>query len=281
MRAMVLDVPGSPLRAAEVAVPEAGPGQMLIAVQACAVCRTDLHIVDGELPQPKLPLIPGHEIVGTRRCARGRRRALRHRRRASACRGSAGPAAAAATAARPREPLRRRPLHRLRPRRRLRRVRRRRRALLLSHCRRAIRRSAGRAAALRRADRLPRAAHGRRRRARSASTASARRPTSSTQVARYQGREVYAFTRPGDTRGAAVRARARRGLGRRLATRHPPAQLDAAIIFAPVGALVPAALRRRGQGRRGRLRRHPHERHPGVSLRAPLGRARACARSPT
>ena len=64
MRAMVLDVPGSPLRAAEVAVPEAGPGQMLIAVQACAVCRTDLHIVDGELPRPKLPLIPGHQIVG-------------------------------------------------------------------------------------------------------------------------------------------------------------------------------------------------------------------------
>ena len=70
MRAMVLDAPGSPLRAAEVAVPEARPGQVLVAVQACAVCRTDLHIVDGELPRPKLPLIPGHQIVG-RVAARG------------------------------------------------------------------------------------------------------------------------------------------------------------------------------------------------------------------
>jgi alcohol dehydrogenase, propanol-preferring len=70
MRAMVLDAPGSPLHAAAVAMPEAGPGQVLIAVHACAVCRTDLHIVDGELPRPKLPLIPGHQIVG-RVIARG------------------------------------------------------------------------------------------------------------------------------------------------------------------------------------------------------------------
>ncbi|HEX6011930.1 MAG TPA: zinc-dependent alcohol dehydrogenase family protein, partial [Geminicoccaceae bacterium] len=61
---------GSPLRAAEVAVPAARAGQVVIAVQACAVCRTDLHIVDGELPRPKLPLIPGHQIVG-RVAARG------------------------------------------------------------------------------------------------------------------------------------------------------------------------------------------------------------------
>ena len=64
MRAMVLESPGSPLRTADVAVPETGAGQVLIAVRACAVCRTDLHIVDGELPQPKLPLILGHQIVG-------------------------------------------------------------------------------------------------------------------------------------------------------------------------------------------------------------------------
>jgi alcohol dehydrogenase, propanol-preferring len=65
MRAMVLDLPGKPLRAAEVPVPEPGPEQVLLQVHACAVCRTDLHVVDGELPDPKLPLIPGHQIVGT------------------------------------------------------------------------------------------------------------------------------------------------------------------------------------------------------------------------
>jgi propanol-preferring alcohol dehydrogenase len=65
MRAMVLDSPGNPLRAAEVPVPEPGPEQVLLQVHACAVCRTDLHVVDGELPDAKLPLIPGHQIVGT------------------------------------------------------------------------------------------------------------------------------------------------------------------------------------------------------------------------
>src|SRR5438046_1321273 len=65
MQAMVLDAPGKPLRAAELPVPKPGAGQVLVHVRACAVCRTDLHVVDGELPQPKLPLIPGHETVGT------------------------------------------------------------------------------------------------------------------------------------------------------------------------------------------------------------------------
>ena len=65
MRAMVLDSPGEPLHAAEVPDPEPGPEEVLLRVSACAVCRTDLHVVDGELPDPKLPLIPGHQIVGT------------------------------------------------------------------------------------------------------------------------------------------------------------------------------------------------------------------------
>jgi propanol-preferring alcohol dehydrogenase len=65
MRAMVLERPGEPLRAVELPDPEPGPGQILIEVRACGVCRTDLHIVDGELAEPKLPLIPGHQIVGT------------------------------------------------------------------------------------------------------------------------------------------------------------------------------------------------------------------------
>jgi alcohol dehydrogenase, propanol-preferring len=65
MLAMILQQPGQPLRAADIPVPKPGAGQVLIQIHACAVCRTDLHIVDGELADPKLPLIPGHEIVGT------------------------------------------------------------------------------------------------------------------------------------------------------------------------------------------------------------------------
>ena len=64
MRAMVLEQPRKPLQLRDVPNPVAESGQVLVRVTACAVCRTDLHIVDGELPHPKLPLIPGHEIVG-------------------------------------------------------------------------------------------------------------------------------------------------------------------------------------------------------------------------
>src|SRR5213083_1010621 len=65
MRAMVLHLPGTPLRETELPTPKPAPGQLLVRVAACAVCRTDLHVVDGELPNPKLPLVPGHEIVGS------------------------------------------------------------------------------------------------------------------------------------------------------------------------------------------------------------------------
>ncbi|MBN2149449.1 MAG: zinc-dependent alcohol dehydrogenase family protein [Anaerolineales bacterium] len=64
MRAMVLEAAGRPLVLKEVPVPHPGPGQALIRVGACGICRTDLHIIDGELDQPKLPLILGHEIAG-------------------------------------------------------------------------------------------------------------------------------------------------------------------------------------------------------------------------
>lgn len=64
MRAMLLDAPCAPLRAAEIPTPSPAAGQVLIEVRACGVCRTDLHVVDGELTAPKLPLVPGHEIVG-------------------------------------------------------------------------------------------------------------------------------------------------------------------------------------------------------------------------
>jgi propanol-preferring alcohol dehydrogenase len=61
---MVLDEARQPLRLAEIDKPAPGPGQILIEVAACGVCRTDLHIVDGDLTEPKLPLVPGHQIVG-------------------------------------------------------------------------------------------------------------------------------------------------------------------------------------------------------------------------
>jgi propanol-preferring alcohol dehydrogenase len=63
MRAMVLEHPGAPLRSAELPDPEPSAGQVALEVRACGVCRTDLHIVDGELTEPKLPLVPGHQIV--------------------------------------------------------------------------------------------------------------------------------------------------------------------------------------------------------------------------
>src|SRR5512146_1671215 len=64
MKAMLFEQAGSPLQVAEVPVPVPGPDEVLIRVSACGVCRTDLHIVDGELGSPKLPLVPGHQIVG-------------------------------------------------------------------------------------------------------------------------------------------------------------------------------------------------------------------------
>src|SRR5580692_5591469 len=64
MRAMILAEPGKPLVVRDHPVPEPGDRQVQIQVLACAVCRTDLHVVDGELPNPKLPLIIGHQIVG-------------------------------------------------------------------------------------------------------------------------------------------------------------------------------------------------------------------------
>ena len=64
MQAMILKAQGQPLELSDVSVPAIGADQVLIKISACAVCRTDLHVVDGDLPNPKLPLIPGHEIIG-------------------------------------------------------------------------------------------------------------------------------------------------------------------------------------------------------------------------
>ena len=121
MRAMLLDEPGTPLRAAEVEMPEPGPGQLLLRVHACGVCRTDLHLRDGEVEAGHLPLILGHQIVATDRATAG----------ASACRGSGWTDGECAYCRSGRENLcPNGALHRPRHRRRLRRVRGRRRALL-------------------------------------------------------------------------------------------------------------------------------------------------------
>jgi propanol-preferring alcohol dehydrogenase len=65
MQAMVLRAAGSPLEPSEIPVRAVTAGQVLLHVESCAVCRTDLHVIDGELRNPKLPLIPGHQIVGS------------------------------------------------------------------------------------------------------------------------------------------------------------------------------------------------------------------------
>ncbi|MCX6035695.1 MAG: alcohol dehydrogenase catalytic domain-containing protein, partial [Chloroflexi bacterium] len=64
MRAMLFEAPGQPLKLAELPIPQPGPGKVLLKVHACGVCHTDLHIIDGELSEPKLPLVLGHQIVG-------------------------------------------------------------------------------------------------------------------------------------------------------------------------------------------------------------------------
>jgi propanol-preferring alcohol dehydrogenase len=245
MHAMVLDAPGRPLRWAELPVPEPGPGQVLIQVRACGVCRTDLHVVDGELPSPKLPLVPGHEIVG--RVARagpgverfaegdrvgvpwlgftcgacahctGGRENLCDRARFTGYQIDGGYAEWAVADARYAFPLpgsygdaEAAPLLC---------------AGLIGH------RSWSR---VRDAHRLGLYGFG----------AAAHIVA---QVARFSGQEVFAFTRRGDDEAQAFA----RSLGAAWAgdsDSAPPAELDAAILFAPVGSLVPAALRAVARG---------------------------------
>jgi propanol-preferring alcohol dehydrogenase len=239
MRAMVFTGPGSPLREAELRGPEPGPGQVRLNVQACAVCRTDLHIVDGELADPKLPLVLGHQIVGLvsgvgqgasrfsvgervgvpwlgwtdgscRFCRSGREN-LCDRARFTGFQIDGG--FAEETVADERYCLRipesYSDLH-VAP-------------LLCAGLigYRALMMTGD-------AERLGLYGFG----------ASAH---IIAQVARWQGRRVFAFTRPGDEEGQEFA----RSLGAEWAgssTERPPEELDAAIIFAPVGELVPTAL---------------------------------------
>jgi propanol-preferring alcohol dehydrogenase len=236
MRAMVLDQPGRPLRLAELPVPEPGDGESLIRVHACGVCRTDLHILAGEVGAGKLPLVPGHQIVGTvegsgarvgvpwlgwtcgacRHC-RGGRENLCDRARFTGCDRDGGFAEYAVADNRFcfRIPagypdLQAAPLLC---------------AGLIGH--RALRMTGD-------AERLGLYGFG----------AAAHIVC---QVARHQGRRIFAFTREGDERGQRFALR----LGAEWAGPAggpPPEELDAAIVFAPVGALVPAALRALAKG---------------------------------
>jgi propanol-preferring alcohol dehydrogenase len=240
MRAMLLESPRVPLRAAQVADPRPGDGQVLLRVHACAVCRTDLHIIDGELPQPKLPLIPGHEIVGTvletgpgarrwslgdrvgvpwlgwscgecQHCRAGREN-LCDRARFTGYDLDGGYAEYAVADERfcfglpaGYSDLEAAPLL----------------CAGLIGYRSLI--AAGDAQRLGLYG-FGAAAH------------------IIAQIARYQGRRVFAFTKPGDAKGQCFA----RALGSQWAggsDSAPPEPLDAAILFAPVGALVPAALR--------------------------------------
>jgi len=239
MYAMVLPEPGRPLEWRQIPDPHPSTGQVRIRVHACAVCRTDLHILDGELSQPKLPLVPGHEIVGTvaalgpgvtrfelgarigvpwlgwtcgqcRFCRSGREN-LCDRARFTGYTLDGGYAEFTVADARYCFPLPPKydSAHA---------------APLL--CAGLIGYRALVAAGD--AERLGiygfgAAAH------------------IVAQVARWQGRRVFAFTRPGDDEGQ----RFARELGAEWAAgsdQRPPEPLDAALIFAPVGALVPAAL---------------------------------------
>jgi propanol-preferring alcohol dehydrogenase len=233
---MVLDAPGRPLRDAELPVPETGPGQVLLRVHACGVCRTDLHVVDGDLLEPKLPLVPGHQIVGEdvatgerlgvpwlgwtcgecRYCASGREN-LCDRARFTGYQLDGGYAEYAAADRRYCFPvpdgypdLQAAPLLC---------------AGLIGY--RSLRLAGG-------AERLGLYGFG----------ASAHIVA---QVARGQGRRVFAFTRAGDEAAQSLALE----LGAEWAgdaLGPAPEELDAAIVFAPVGELVPAALRAVGKG---------------------------------
>jgi propanol-preferring alcohol dehydrogenase len=230
MRAMVLEATPRPLAEREVPDPEPGPGQLLLRVRACGVCRTDLHVFDGELPDPKLPLVLGHQIVGEaadgrllgipwlgwtdgecRFCRSGREN-LCDRALFTGYTLDGGYAELAVVDERfcldlpgGYEDAEAAPLLC---------------AGLIGY--RALRAAGD-------AERLGLYGFG--------SSAHI-----VAQVARWEGRRVFAFTRPGDEETQVFA----RELGAEWAGSSgeaPPEELDAAILFAPVGELVPAALR--------------------------------------
>ena len=231
MRAMRLHAPGRPLAAEDLPPPEPGPGQVLVKVSACGVCRTDLHIADGELAQCRYPVTPGHEIVGTvvatgsrvgipwlawtcgacEFCLTGREN-LCERARFTGCHLDGGYAEYALADERYCLPIPERyddehaaPLLCA--------------GLIGYRCYKKINQSKviglygfGAAAHI------------------------------VAQVARAEGRQVFAFVRPGDESGKSF-ARACGAGWAGDSTDLPPEPLDAAIVFAPVGGLIPLALK--------------------------------------
>src|SRR5712691_6237994 len=192
MKAMVLEAPGRPLRETELPDPKPGPGQVLLRVSACGVCRTDLHVADGELPDPKLPLVLGHQLDG----GYAELTVADERYCFPLPEGYSDVQAAPLLC-----------------------------AGLIGY--RALRAAGD-------AERLGLYGFG----------ASAHIVA---QVARHQGRRVFAFVRAGDEQAGDFALE----LGAEWAggsLDRPPEELDAAIIFAPVGELVPAALAATAKG---------------------------------
>jgi propanol-preferring alcohol dehydrogenase len=243
MKAMVLENAGTPLRSVDLPVPAPGEGEILIKVEACGICRTDLHILDGELDQPNLPLVMGHQIVGSvealgggvRRFHRGQRvgvpwlgKTCQHcyyctsgqenlcaEARFTGYHINGGFAEYTAANQQFAFPLAEGyPAVQVAP-------------LLCAGLigYRSLRLSQDPRQELKRLGLygFGSAAH------------------ILIQVARYRGMEVYAFTRPGDQTGQAF-ARRLGAVWSGGSDQRPPAELDAAIIFAPVGSLVPLAL---------------------------------------
>lgn len=245
MKAMVLDAANQPLRQADVEAPEAGRGQVKVRVRVCGVCRTDLHIVDGDLTEPKLPLIPGHQIVGevvatgpgvddfapgdrvgvpwlgwtdgTCRYCRDGRENLCEEARFTGYDIDGGYAEYAVADQRY--------------------------CFAIPEGYPDLQAAPLLCAGLIGYRSLRMAGEGRRLGFYGFGSAA----HILTQVALHQGREVYAFTRPGDDAGQAF-ARSLGAVWAGGSDQAPPETLDAAILFAPVGGLVPAALRavRRG-----------------------------------
>jgi len=245
MRAMLFETPGRQLRLDNLPTPKPGAGQFLIRVHACAVCRTDLHVIDGELTRPKLPLIPGHEIVGTIEakgdgaerfeigdrvgipwlgwscgeclyCKSGREN-LCDRARFTGYTIDGGYAEYTVADQRFCFPI----------------------PSLYNDAQAAPLLCAG----LIGYRSLVKAGNGKRLGIYGFGAAA----HIVAQVARYQQREIYGFTRPGD-RAAEKFALALGAIWAGGSNELPPEKLDAAIIFAPVGELVPQALKAVGKG---------------------------------
>lgn len=240
MHAMVLNAAGAPLVPTELAEPSLLADEVLLRIEACGVCRTDLHVVDGELPNPALPIIPGHEIVGTVLKAGASVRTLAPGMRVGVpwLGGTCGTCAYCVSG---RESLCDRPEFTgyTRPGGFASCI-----AARSAYCVRlpddadAVATAPLLCAGLIGWRALQRAGDA----ARIGLYGFGAAAHIITQVAVLQGREVFAFTRPGDTEAQSFAF----SLGAHWAGGSdmlPPVQLDAAIIFAPVGALIPAALK--------------------------------------